>query len=410
MNQKKANTRPILLWVDDEIEDLEAYVVLLEKEGFDVRTASSTPQAEEIARGNRLDLALVDLRMPPPDGIECLRLLHKMDEKLILAALSSYHYLNAYQDRLRNIGFPVEIMDKHLPPLINDGKKRFLNPIISLQKSGVTTTMAEIERLRDAVANSDGDAFGYSYEEFQKLPLQIKDKLRIQAMRAAQPTLDKAFGEGYIWVMLCGASDTTVGRAKNIRDVPDEKSISEFGMQQNRPVFQFFKPTIVDDLNWSPCSTESKDFYPTVTLAFDTEEVRVHFDTGSPYTHFSYEELLRLRAISPTDEWSPMERVGFPGGYFVSRLFIEVQLRDQSSGDATKNVKIIGHAVRDWEKSPYARFCGAQCGVDIDGIRRSRRLCPGRQALVGRNLLLENAIVISLNGATMQSSFSHAEQ
>jgi len=73
-----------LLIVDDETRFLEAIARRLSKRGFDVRTASNGPEALEVARKERFDIALLDLKMPGMDGGEVLRALKK-----------EHHYLEA---------------------------------------------------------------------------------------------------------------------------------------------------------------------------------------------------------------------------------------------------------------------------------------------------------------------------
>ena len=61
-----------LLIVDDEVKFLEAIAKRLRMRGFDVRTATRGDEALEIARTEKFDLALLDLRMPGMDGGEVL--------------------------------------------------------------------------------------------------------------------------------------------------------------------------------------------------------------------------------------------------------------------------------------------------------------------------------------------------
>ena len=66
-----------LLIVDDETRFLAAIAQRLGKRGFDVRTAPNGPQALELAREEKFDIALLDLKMPGMDGGEVLRALKK---------------------------------------------------------------------------------------------------------------------------------------------------------------------------------------------------------------------------------------------------------------------------------------------------------------------------------------------
>jgi DNA-binding NtrC family response regulator len=81
-----------LLIVDDEGRFLEAIATRLRKRGFDVRTASNGPDAVQLARAEKFDIALLDLKMPGMDGAEVLQSLkaeHRFLEAIILTGHGS---------------------------------------------------------------------------------------------------------------------------------------------------------------------------------------------------------------------------------------------------------------------------------------------------------------------------------
>ena len=81
-----------LLIVDDEVKFLEAIARRLQMRGFDVHTAADGPTALEIARDERFDLALLDLKMPGMSGdqvLEALRREHRYLEVVILTGHGS---------------------------------------------------------------------------------------------------------------------------------------------------------------------------------------------------------------------------------------------------------------------------------------------------------------------------------
>jgi DNA-binding NtrC family response regulator len=81
-----------LLIVDDETQFLEAIAKRLRKRNFDVRTASNGPDAIDIARKEKFDIALLDLKMPGMDGSQVLKVLkkeHKFLEAIILTGHGS---------------------------------------------------------------------------------------------------------------------------------------------------------------------------------------------------------------------------------------------------------------------------------------------------------------------------------
>ena len=84
-----------LLIVDDETRFLNAIAQRLTKRGFDVRTASNGADAIEMARGEKFDIALLDLKMPGMDGGEVLRVLKEEHEFLEAIVLTGHGSLES---------------------------------------------------------------------------------------------------------------------------------------------------------------------------------------------------------------------------------------------------------------------------------------------------------------------------
>jgi DNA-binding NtrC family response regulator len=81
-----------LLIVDDEVKFLDSIARRLEMRGLDVAKASNGADALEIARNQKFDLALLDLKMPGLDGKQVLEVLkqeHKFLEVIILTGHGS---------------------------------------------------------------------------------------------------------------------------------------------------------------------------------------------------------------------------------------------------------------------------------------------------------------------------------
>lgn len=61
-----------LLWVDDEIELLKAYIIFLQKKDYEVITASNGQDALDLVRERQFDLIFLDENMPGISGLETL--------------------------------------------------------------------------------------------------------------------------------------------------------------------------------------------------------------------------------------------------------------------------------------------------------------------------------------------------
>ena len=81
-----------LLIVDDEVDFLQSIAKRLELRDLDVTTATNGEDAIKIAKKDKFDLALLDLKMPGMDGKEVLEELkkkHKFLEVIILTGHGS---------------------------------------------------------------------------------------------------------------------------------------------------------------------------------------------------------------------------------------------------------------------------------------------------------------------------------
>ena len=71
-----------LLWVDDEIEQLQAQKLFLESKGYDVMTVSNGTDAIDLCRERHFDLVLLDEQMPGLSGLETLQRIKVMHPTL----------------------------------------------------------------------------------------------------------------------------------------------------------------------------------------------------------------------------------------------------------------------------------------------------------------------------------------
>jgi CheY-like chemotaxis protein len=82
---------PVLI-VDDNPGNMKLTSFLLDKEGYEVRTATSGPEALVVLRTFRPRLILMDLQMPGMDGLELTRML-KTDPataSILVLAVTAY--------------------------------------------------------------------------------------------------------------------------------------------------------------------------------------------------------------------------------------------------------------------------------------------------------------------------------
>ena len=75
-------TNGLLLWVDDEVEQLKAHLMFLEKKGYEVVTVSNGPDAIDQCRERNFDMVLLDEQMPGLSGLETLQKIKELQPAL----------------------------------------------------------------------------------------------------------------------------------------------------------------------------------------------------------------------------------------------------------------------------------------------------------------------------------------
>ena len=77
-NEPTTSSLGTLLWVDDEIELLKAYIIFLEKKGYEVMTATNGRDAVDMCSERTFDLIFLDENMPGLSGLETLSMIKEM--------------------------------------------------------------------------------------------------------------------------------------------------------------------------------------------------------------------------------------------------------------------------------------------------------------------------------------------
>ena len=79
-----------MLVVDDELLILELVQQVLERAGYRVAAHTDGYEAADFVREQHVDIAIVDLSMPKPDGWETLAALHEVDPDLPVLMASGF--------------------------------------------------------------------------------------------------------------------------------------------------------------------------------------------------------------------------------------------------------------------------------------------------------------------------------
>jgi len=81
---------PKILIVDDELSMRELLGILFEKDGYQVKTASSAEEAQEMMHQFHPDVVLSDLNLPQGSGIDLLRWVKKNQQKMAFVVVTAF--------------------------------------------------------------------------------------------------------------------------------------------------------------------------------------------------------------------------------------------------------------------------------------------------------------------------------
>ncbi|MAT38260.1 MAG: two-component system response regulator [Ectothiorhodospiraceae bacterium] len=93
-------TKPWILVVDDERVVCDAIARQLRKAGYNTHVAYEGKEAIEILAGNRIDLALLDIRMPQTNGFDILKHIQKHTPETKSIMMTSYADIKSAVDSI----------------------------------------------------------------------------------------------------------------------------------------------------------------------------------------------------------------------------------------------------------------------------------------------------------------------
>ena len=102
----------LLLWVDDEIEQLRAHILFLEKKGYEVVTVSNGTDAIDLCKERNFDLVLLDEHMPGLSGLETLQKLKELQPSLSIVMVTK-----SEEENIMNQAIGQKIADYLIKPV-----------------------------------------------------------------------------------------------------------------------------------------------------------------------------------------------------------------------------------------------------------------------------------------------------
>src|SRR6266436_4108300 len=156
--------KPTMLVVDDEEGPRQSIQVIF-KDDFRVLLAEDGPRAIELAQKNKVDVAVLDIRMAGMSGIEVLERLKFVDPSIEVVMMTAFETTDTMRQALRlracdyiNKPFDLAAMRDAVKQAM---KRRMLESEISSSTEKVQELLAELQnqRIDEQIAKKRGDIY-----------------------------------------------------------------------------------------------------------------------------------------------------------------------------------------------------------------------------------------------------------
>jgi hypothetical protein len=277
-------------------------------------------------------------------------------------------------------------------PLLEVGLDQVLKVLDQLSPEDLAVVQERLEERKNRAANAPcapDDVFALRFDDYIARSDDERETVQLRAYQEHQAWIDTELERrGAEWLLVCGGE--VLDASASLKDYPSREKLMDIGARRGCVPFVFVREPLVEEAAWS--SLEDDDVYPTVDLtlaAMGTARqdlsatgvsVVADFDTGSPGLFVDFDQMLARKVISvqPIDQAHFRPHLGRLYRFHVMPLLVGVN--DETGACAIRHFSVL--CVRDWAHSPMCR------------------VNPQREALAGRNLLLEFPLRIELDGQT----------
>lgn len=91
---------PIILWADDEIDQLQSHIIFLQKKGFDIVPVTNGEDAVTMIKNQKFDLVFLDEQMPGMGGLETLEKVKSMQPLLPVVMITKSEEESIMEDAI----------------------------------------------------------------------------------------------------------------------------------------------------------------------------------------------------------------------------------------------------------------------------------------------------------------------
>ena len=360
------------LWVEDDFDIIEGNIFSFKRDiDPNVEVESNGNLAFNKIKNNDYPFYLIDLDLNCSiNGLDLIKEIKIRNTTvpitIVTAKSNSQKFINGIRQIEEKFNCTIPVWKKPLPFYQEDSN---LPNILKYN--------SDKERYLKLTQNP----FELSLDQFYSLSFEEMKLANRTASRIIQEKIELIFENEKINWFCVGKEGRhlVIFQYEDKERVLDDSFISLLLENKNAPLFFFKKPKFIEDISsskWSEIDLINNDYYPTLNLRKDELILECHFDTGSPYNFISAEALTHLlknkKFLAQTEDKIHGREYQF---YDCSETFFYLN----ENGSKT-NLQVNFEAVIDWLQSP---------------------LClkyKDRKGLIGRKILLDNKILIVLDG------------
>jgi hypothetical protein len=231
------------------------------------------------------------------------------------------------------------------------------------------------------------ELFKIPFEKYLALSQDERDAIAFRAYKILDRWIDEELKKRHAkWMLVCGGK--ILESSPKLIEYPSSEKLITVGQQRGLIPFVFIRTPLIEESRWS--SLPELDYYPTLSitvgrfgtpsgkLTSDGVAIEADFDTGSSDLLLDYDQMVSNGIIGSMSIEHAHYRPHLGEFYRSYLLPITVGVIDDGGRIVTKECGAV--LVRNWRQSPL-------CFVN-----------SAREALAGRNLLLEFPLKVELDG------------
>lgn len=232
------------------------------------------------------------------------------------------------------------------------------------------------------------ELFAIPFETYINLPDDERAAIAFRAYKVLDRWIDQELKTRRAkWMLVCGGE--ILESSPKLLEYPAREKLIALGKKSGLIPFVFIYKPLIEESSWSVI--DASDRYPTLSifvgrfgvptskLLSEGVVVEADFDTGSPDLLLDYDQMVSNGVV----DMMPIDQDHFRPhlGEFNRSVFLPITVGVTDTSGQIVTLELGAVFVRNWRRSSL-------CFVN-----------PSREALAGRNLLLEFPLKIELDGA-----------